>query len=164
MKGNQLKQLIKEEIRNILKEIGEGNAKPYEWEEISSDEWNTYVRFTTESETEYQVDLEPFKSNFPFAKDLPGLALQFLAKFKGEYEFSNTIVTNKGEVYKVMATIVNIVQHYLKNTKIIIYTPEKKTGEEFGNKRDSLYKAFITKKFPNAEFKQMGEMIITILP
>jgi hypothetical protein len=63
-----------------------------------------------------------------------------------------------------MATIVDIVQHYLKDNKIITYTPEKKSGEEFGKKRDSLYKAFITKKFPNAEFKQVGEMIVTILP
>jgi hypothetical protein len=164
MKKSELRQIIKEEIQKVLNEVGEGTSQIYKWEEISSDEWNTYVRFTTESETEYQVDLEYFKSSFSFAKDLPGFALQFTAKLKGEYEFSNTVITNKGEMYRVMATIVNIVQHYLKNNKIITYTPEKKKEEKFGKKRDSLYKAFITKKFPNAEFKQIGEMIITILP
>jgi hypothetical protein len=149
---------------NLLKEVGEGTSQTYKWEEVSSDNWFTFVRFTTESETEYEVELEYFESSFSFAKDLPGFNLAFSAKLKGEYEFSNTVVTNKGEVYKVMATIVDIVQYYLKDNKIITYTPEKKSGEEFGKKRDNLYKAFITKKFPNAEFKQVGEMIITILP
>ncbi len=149
---------------NLLKEVGEGTSQTYKWEEVSSDNWFTFVRFTTESETEYEVELEYFKSSFSFAKDLPGFNLAFSAKLKGEYVFYYTVVTNKGEVYKVMATIVNIVQHYLKDNKIITYTPEKKSGEEFGKKRDNLYKAFITKKFPNAEFKQVGEMIVTILP
>ena len=149
---------------DLLKEVGEGTSQMYKWQELSSDEWSTYVTFITESETEYQVELEYFESSFSFAKGLPGFALEFLAKLKGENEFSNTVVTNKGEVYRVMATIANIVQHYLKDNKIITYTPEKKTGEEFGKQRDSLYKAFISKKFPNAEFKQYGEMIITILP
>ena len=54
--------------------------------------------------------------------------------------------------------------HYLKDNKIITYSPEKKPGETFGKQRDNLYKAFISKKFPNAEFKQYGEMIITVLP
>jgi hypothetical protein len=149
---------------DLLKEVGEGTSQTYKWEELSSNEWFTYVIFTTDSETEYQVELEYFKSTFSFAKDLPGFALEFLAKLKGEDEFSNTVVTNKGEVYKVMATIANIVQHYLKDNKIITYSPEKKPGETFGKQRDNLYKAFISKKFPNAEFKQYGEMIITVLP
>lgn len=149
---------------DLLKEVGEGTSQTYKWKELSSDEWSTYVTFTTESETEYQVELEYFQSSFSFAKDLPGFGLEFRAKLKGEDEFSNTVVTNKGEVYKVMATITNIVQHYLKDNKIITYSPEKKSGEEFGKQRDNLYKAFISKKVPNAEFKQYGEMIITILP
>ena len=164
MKKFELKQIIKEEISKVLQEVGEGTSQPYKWEELSSDEWFTYVIFTTESETEYQVNLEYFESNFSFAKDIPGIALDFLAKPKGEHEFSNTIVTNKGELYRVMATIVSILQHYLKDTKIITYTPEKKPGENFGRQRDNLYKAFISKKFPNSEFKQIGEMIVAILP
>jgi hypothetical protein len=110
---------------DLLKEVGEGTSQTYKWEELSSNEWDTNVSFTTDSETDYQVNLEYFESNFPFAKDLPGFALEFLAKLKGEDEFSNTVVTNKGEVYKVMATIANIVQHYLKDNKIITYSPEK---------------------------------------
>jgi hypothetical protein len=106
---------------DLLKEVGEGTSQTYKWEELSSNEWDTNVSFTTDSETDYQVNLEYF-----FAKDLPGFALEFLAKLKGEDEFSNTVVTNKGEVYKVMATIANIVQHYLKDNKIITYSPEKK--------------------------------------
>ena len=149
---------------DLLNEVGEGTSQPYKWEELSSNKWDTNVSFTTDSETDYQVNLEYFESNFPFAKDVPGIALEFLAKPAGEYEFSNTIVTNKGELYRVMATIANILQHYLKDNKIITYVPEKKPGENFGKQRDNLYKAFIAKKFPNVEFKQMGEMIIAIIP
>jgi hypothetical protein len=148
----------------LLKEVGEGTSQPYNWKEISSDEFMTYVRFVTDTETEYMVELEYFKSNFEFAKDLPGFSLGFEAKIKGEYEFSKSVIVNRGEVYRVMATITNIINHYLEDNKIITYTPEKKTGEEFGTKRDSLYKAFITKKIPNVEFKQIGEMIVAILP
>jgi hypothetical protein len=163
MKGFLLKQIIKEEIYKVLNEVGEGTSQIYKWEELSNNEWNTYVTFTTESKTKYQVELEYFKSNSPFAKDLPGFSLAFSAKLKGKNEFSNTVITNKGEVYRVMATIVDIIQHYLKDNKIITYSPEKKSGEEFGKQRNNLYKAFISKKFPNSEFKQIGEMIIVIL-
>ena len=151
-------------LTDLLKEIGEGTSKPYKWEQLSSDEWETRVSFTTDIGTDYQVNLEYFESSFQFAKGLHGIALEFLAKPEDEYEFSNTIVTNKGELYRVMATISNILQHYLKDNKVITYSPEKKPGENFGKQRDALYKAFIAKKFPNAEFKQIGEMIIAILP
>ena len=151
-------------LTDLLNEVGEGTSKPYSWKELSSNEWHTFVSFTTDTETEYIVELEYFVSTFPFAKDLPGFSLDFKAKPKGEDEFSNFIIVNKGEVYRVMATITSIVKAYLKDNKVITYSPEKKHGEEFGSQRDKLYKAFITKKIPNVVFKQIGEMIIAVLP
>jgi hypothetical protein len=46
---------------DLLKEVGEGTSQTYKWEELSSNEWDTYVIFTTDSETEYQVELEYFE-------------------------------------------------------------------------------------------------------
>ena len=149
---------------DLLNEVGEGTAKPYEWEEISADDWGAYIRFLTDSETEYQVNLEYFTSNLPLTPDLPGIAVEFLAKPKGEYDFSNTVVVNKGEVYRVMSTIVNIIKYYLKDNKIITYSPEKKSGEDFGKQRDNLYKAFMKKSIPSIKFEQKGETIWAIIP
>ena len=149
---------------DLLNEIGEGTSKPYEWKELSSNEWSTYVSFITDSETEYQVNLDYFTSNLPFAPDLPGMSVDFSAKPKGEYDFSNTIVVNKGEVYRVMSTIANIIKYYLKDNKVIEYAPEKKSGEDFGKQRDNLYKAFMKKSIPNIKFEQKGETIWAIIP
>jgi hypothetical protein len=63
-----------------------------------------------------------------------------------------------------MATIVDIVKYYIKDARVITYTPEKTSEEVFGSKRNNLYKAYITKAFPNADFKQQGDVIFTILP
>ena len=164
MKKSQLRQIIREEISRVLKEVGEGTSNPYEWEELSSDEWRTHVIFTTDSGTDYQVELEYFKSSLQFAEGLPSISFEFSARTEDEDEFSGTVITNKGEVYRVMATMSDILQHYLKDNKVIMYTPEKKPGENFGKQRDMLYKAFIKKKFPNVEFKQVRETIVALLP
>lgn len=163
-------KLLKEEtffskIKNLdlLNEIGDGNSLKYKWEEIKDDEYETIVWFTTDNNINYEVTLEYFTSSEPTTKDLPGMAVSFAADLEGNYDFSNTTIVNKGEIYKVMATVVDIIKHYLKDIKVIMYTPEKKPGEDFGKQRDKLYKVFITKKFPNAEFIQKGEIILAYL-
>jgi hypothetical protein len=170
MKGNQLKQLIKEEIRNILKEIGEGNAKPYEWIEEIDDEYGTTVYFITDNNITYLVDLKYYISEFPHLEGLPSINVEFTVKseteknFLGNPKFKTDVVVNKGEVFRVMATITNIIKHYLKDNKIISYQPEKKLGDDFGKQRDNLYKAFIKKAIPNIKFEQIGKKVLAIIP
>jgi hypothetical protein len=164
--GKLLKERIffnKIKVSNYLNEIGDGTTKKYEWEEIKDDELKTIVWFTTDNNINYEVNLEYFTSNEPTTKDLPGMSIGFSADIKGNYDFSNTVIVNKGEIYKVMATIVDIIKYYLKDNKVIMYTPEKKSGEDFGEQRDKLYKIFITKKFPNAEFIFKGGSILAYL-
>jgi hypothetical protein len=78
--------------------------------------------------------------------------------------WSTIIATNKGELYRVMATITKIVQEFLKNNptiKVLIYEPSKKSSEkEFGLQRDILYKAFIKQAFPSAEISNQENNII----
>lgn len=78
--------------------------------------------------------------------------------------YSSIITTNKGELYRVMATIAQIVQEFLKNNpkiKILIYEPAKKSSEqEFGAQRDMLYKAFIKQAFPSSQISKQGDNII----
>jgi hypothetical protein len=98
---------------------------------------------------------------------LPALEIEFSAKPKGAEGSSAKIVVNKGEMYKVMATIVDIIKKYIKKSKAraIIYSPSKKSSEEyFGTQRDQLYRAFISKAIPGVTFKQSGDFVTAILP
>ena len=76
-----------------------------------------------------------------------------------KFKYSSTnIVTDKGELYKVMATITKILKYYVNRYKVkyIMYEPGKKAEDGLHNpsQREALYKAFIKKQVPNAEFIQ----------
>lgn len=152
-------------LRGILKEIGEGTATPYKWKKASKKEDVVFFTFTTDEGTIYKVALDNYsyedvKEN---NKEYPAIEVSFGVKEKGKY--STTTVTNKGEMYRVMATIVNIIKDYLKqnsNIKAIIYAPVKKEGDTV-YKRNDLYMAFIKKQFPSATFEDSyGSVIVKI--
>jgi hypothetical protein len=152
---------------SFINEVGEANLKPYKWEEIDQEGYFVYTRFITDSETQYDVDIKSTVF-FPAGQmeSLPALEIEFTAKPKGAEGSSAKIVVNKGEMYKVMATIVDIIKKYLKKfkAKAIIYSPSKKSGENFGVQRDQLYRAFISKAIPGVKFKQSGDFVTAILP
>ena len=152
----------------FVNEVGEANLKPYKWEEIDQEGYFVYTRFITDSETQYDVDIKSTVF-FPAGQmdSLPALEIEFSAKPKGAEGSSAKIVVNKGEMYKVMATIVDIIKKYIKKSKAraIIYSPSKKSSEEyFGTQRDQLYRAFISKAIPGVTFKQSGDFVTAILP
>jgi hypothetical protein len=152
----------------FVNEVGEANLKPYKWEEIDQEGYYVYTRFVTDSETQYDVDIKTTVF-FPAGQmeSLPALEIEFSAKPKGAEGSSAKIVVNKGEMYKVMATIVDIIKKYIKKSKAraIIYSPSKKSSEEyFGTQRDQLYRAFISKAIPGVTFKQSGDFVTAILP
>jgi hypothetical protein len=152
----------------FLNEIGEANLKPYKWEEVDVEGYFVYTRFTTDNETQYDVDIKSTVYYPPGQMDsVPALEIEFSAKPKGAEGSSAKIIVNKGEMYRVMATIVNIIKKYIKKSRAeaIIYSPSKKSDEEtFGTQRDNLYRAFISKAFPGTTFKQSGDNITAILP
>jgi len=152
----------------FVNEVGEANLKPYKWEEIDQEGYYVYTRFVTDSETQYDVDIKSTVF-FPAGQmeSLPALEIEFSAKPKGAEGSSAKIVVNKGEMYRVMATIVDIIKKYIKKSKAraIIYSPSKKSSEEyFGTQRDQLYRAFISKAIPGVTFKQSGDFVTAILP
>jgi hypothetical protein len=150
-----------------LNEVGEANLKPYKWEEIDREGYYVYVGFETESGTEYEIDLHTTTHLDDELNNLRALGVEFAAKLKGAEGSSTKIVVNKGEIYKVMATIVDIVKKYAKEIKAqaITYSPAKKSNEEdFGAQRDNLYRAFISKAFPGVKFEQEREIVAAILP
>ena len=145
--GNEFIEIYK---KGSVNEVGEASASKYKWEEIDREGYFVYIGFETESDTTYFVDLGSTTFN-----GIPVLNVEFSAKPKGWEGASVNIISNKGEMYKVMATITDIIKTYLKKSKKvkgIIYYPSKKGTEKFGNQRDKLYKAFITKAIPGIKF------------
>ena len=155
----------------LVFEVGEANLTPYEWKEMeqftSNNQSTTYIRFVTDSETQYDVDLTTTTYTDDDLNNYKALEVEFIAKPKGAEGSSAKIVVNKGELYKVMATITDIIKYYVKKykAKAIMYSPSKKSSEEdFGLQRDNLYKAFITKAIPGVRFEKNVNFVIAILP
>ena len=160
----------KEQIWNlvspVIKEVGEASLKPYKWEEVDREGYWYYVRFTTDNDVEYEVDLESIIHVDKNVNELKAFNVEFIAKPKGAEGYSDKIVVNKGEMYRVMSTIADIIKYYVKKYKAqaILYSPSKKGNEDFGSQRDQLYKAFIKKALPGVYFEQKGDWIAAILP
>ena len=155
---------------NRLNEIGEANLEPYKWEEDNTAGRYIYTSFTTPTETKYEVDLT--STEVPDFEDkneyIKAIDIEFSAKPKDAEGSSSKIVVNKGELYRVMSTIVDIIKYYLRQSngdiKAILYSPSKKSNElDFGSQRDNLYKAFITKAIPGAKIEQHGEYVIVYI-
>jgi hypothetical protein len=142
-----------------LNEVGEGSSKPYEWRE----DFDEYV-FTTDSNVGYIVSL----SEMPEGGKM-GIAVEFLAKTPEMDGYSSKIEVGRGELFRVMATIIDIIKSYLSKDpeiEFILYSPSKKTGEgDIGNQRDKLYKIFLQKQIPGIRIRDIGtSAVIAYLP
>jgi hypothetical protein len=166
MKHSQLRQIIKEEISKVLSEVGEATSEPYIWKKASTKEDVVFFTFTTDQGSIYKVALDNYiyEDFYDNNKEYPAIEVSFGIKEKSQ--FSTTTVTNKGEMYRVMSTVVDIVKDYLnrnKNIKAIIYQPTKKE-DNIDNKRNNLYMAFIKKQIPGATFEDSYGSIIVKIP
>ncbi len=121
-----------------INEIGDASAKPYKYKKDKDydEEWH----FTTDSNIEYSVTMhtqeDPNKvATIEYAiKTAPG-------------RWSHTEVVNRGEVYRVMATIVSIAKDALKadkDIKTIEFSGSKSDGPD-DQRRNNLYKAYVKK-------------------
>ena len=152
-------------LKDILKEVGEATTTPYKWKKASTKRRTVFFTFTTDQDTSYKVSLENYiyEDFHDDNKEYPAIEVTFGIKENGAY--SPTTVTNKGEMYRFMSTIVDIIKDYIKrndNIKVIIYEPIKKEGEK-GFKRNDLYMAFIKKQIPTAKFEDSyGSVIVKI--
>jgi hypothetical protein len=153
-----------------LQEVGEATAKPYEWEITIARPGDYNFTFTTDSGIEYLVELLTLDyEDEKTGEDINGLEIGFGAG-EGGADKSDKAVINRGEVFRVMATIVNIIQYAtklipdFKNTNALIYNPAPKKGEDvLGNQRDKLYQAFIKKVYPKATFEKEGSALVAKL-
>ncbi len=105
----------------------------------------TVYSFTTDSGVQYEVRFGRKQDNILNATIVFGVTNE-------EYDGEEYSVTNKGEVYQVMATIVEVVRKYKKehpNINLFEYTGEQSEKEKEKNKnvRLALYNRYIRKVF-----------------
>jgi hypothetical protein len=115
----------------ILKEVGEGTAQPYTLTRVSDE----LMRFTTKDGDDYAIELEflPNKPNTVLLAFRTGIGY-------GEYEQ----LTNRSDIYRIMATMIAAVKLQLEafpNTDTIVISPSKADASD--NRRLYLYLAYI---------------------
>jgi hypothetical protein len=142
-------------LKKLLKEIGEATGPKYKWKKEISGDLNKLkgkqgYSFVTDSGLEYWVALKNKKKFID-------------VDFEADESYD---VTNRGEMFSVMATIVDIVKSALEglntgsdsnNSDVlgIKYAPFQKGGD-MGAKRNNLYIAYIKKAIPNTEIIHAG--------
>jgi len=126
---------------DLLKEVGDATSKPYKYDLYSVFNDMRVYGFDTDKDTMYTVELvQPTDKNntldvsfYPVDEEDPD---------KEDF----TVNTNKGELYRVMSTVVDIVRKNLeKHPEIeeLEFTPTSLT-------RRSLYISYIKHSFPQA--------------
>ena len=115
--------------------------------------------FSTDSGVEYEVRFARKKDNLLRATIAFGVLNE-------EYEGEEYVETNKGEVYRVMHTIVEIVKMYIKehpNIRSFEFTGEPARGEDEDNahKRLFLYKRYVSRVFDDQwDWEMKGNRMI----
>ena len=144
-------------LKEIINEIGDGGSKPYNYtlarEDVDED-FGFYFRlyeFVTDLGTHYEVS---FEIEEDFSKDEPWetMNIEFGVDDKDGGGVSYKVKTNKGEVFRVMATIVDITKNILKERrriKTLTFTGSKDDDDD--NRRNNLYMAYIRKHIPNVK-------------
>jgi hypothetical protein len=111
--------------------------------------------FTTRSGLRYEVRFGRLQDNILHANIVFGV-------INDEFEGEEYVATNRGEVYQVMNTIVEIVKNYmLEHPKVNIYefnaVGRDDEAEDVENARMALYRRFLPKIFgPTWKFKIEG--------
>ena len=154
-----------------LKEIGDASAKVYQWDKTYDDENERIYGFFSDSDEVYNVvidEIEPedpyyYKGSDPVSK-MKRISVRFYVVGEDPDDEDYEKVVNKGELFKVMATVVDILKFELKlrpYIKAIEFKPSKRKTQD--RARLELYKRFFKNFYPNTEFKTYGDEVIAIL-
>jgi hypothetical protein len=140
-------------------EIGDSSSKKYKYtlngklDDMSEFNKRLYASFKTESGLEYTLTVININSF---------LDVDFTAD--GEYA-----ETNKGEMFRIMATVVDVVETILNSNegiRGIRYEP-KASGSDKGDGRDRLYRIFMEKSIKrlgkSIKFVQQGGTVFGII-
>jgi hypothetical protein len=141
-------------VKTGINEIGDSGASTYPFTNPSKG----IYRFKSDSDLEYRVELEE-RSDSGL-----GSTLEISYRLLGDMY---NMVTNKGEQFRVMATLIETVKDYLKDNpqvKHISFVPVKSFDRENDNRRANLYMAYVKKQLPGATVKIDGNRFTIDLP
>ncbi len=119
----------------------------------------TVFNFKTDSELEYEVRFARKKDNLLHTTIAFGVLNE-------EYDGEEYSLTNKGEAYRVMATIVSIFKYYLTqhpnvHTYEFVGEPRADENAEFPTKRLNLYRRYLPQIFDSSwQIKVVGNKVI----
>ena len=172
-----MRERVKILVERYLNEVGEGTAKPYSYTSergIQRGEQDNAAEdtasFTTEDGDRYEVKLNAFwGDNYWAEKSGNHFTIDFYLKDKNSgFNDAETIV-NKGRLFRVMATIVQIAKEFMylidyKENYIdqLIVSPTKSEGID-DNRRANLYMAYMKKHLPIKRINYDGDEIIAVL-
>lgn len=133
-------------LRDILKEVGEASIKPYKYKITYKDPGEEIqYEFTTDSKLKYEISI----AHHPITRNKTRLIIAFKT-ITGNYD----TITNKGEQFKIMSTVVAAVKEYIAQVPNVVelsFTPSKET--EGDDRRANLYKAYIAKQLPGSKIE-----------
>jgi hypothetical protein len=148
--------VIREYIRQVIYELGETRSG-FNYRNVLSRFNPIYFKYEFSTpENAYQVTIEKY------GEDKSSLDVSF------SVDGSFSTVTNENEIFKVMATVMNIVEEFHKNMKKQDIFPEKYNKYTFAGsfksgglsssggseQRERLYLKFIKNRFPNASVER----------
>jgi hypothetical protein len=130
-----------------LKEIGDSSSQPYPFNFYGDSGWGRIYGFDTEKYP-YTVEI------LPDDEEPNEVSVRFYIPDDKDPDIENDIiVTNEGNLFRVMATISTIIKKDLQNhpeVNTLIFAPSKKTKETNNISRLNLYLKYIKKEYPNA--------------
>ena len=146
-------------LKDILKEIGDASSQPFPFSFYGDYENMRMYGFETEYYP-YSVELQ-YTDLDNYDEDITNvLGVRFYVQDDEDPDIErDDIVTNKGELFKVMATVTAIIKKDLQDhpeIDTITFTPAKKEGETTNVSRLNLYMRYIKNAFPNATITAGG--------
>ena len=152
---------------DILKEIGDSSAQPYKFDfygdyggdriyGFDTENYPYTVELRYEDFDNYDEDYEDFDNYDEDITNVLGIRFYVSDDDDDPDIEQDSIVTNKGELFKVMATVTAIVKKDIQNhpeIDTLTFTPAKKEGETSNVSRLNLYTRYIKHEFPNATIK-----------
>ena len=150
---NEKSLITEEDFIEFINEIGDMELEAPEWIDSSDPDNAKYTMKTDKSE--YNVD---FACGEYEKQKVCKVSFQ---------EKSGISILNRGEMFKVMVGLVNIIDDYVKKTniKVIAFEGEYKEKEDKNNPsiRTRLYLEYVKKQlpiyFPNAHFRIDGNFV-----
>lgn len=145
--GEQTKGQKPIKVKTGINEIGEASLKPYKYKIEFEDRDEIQYEFTTNSKLKYNISIAQIVPNVRKKE------IRLVVAFKPEGKTYYTI-TNKGEQFKIMATVVAAVKEYLAkvpDATEISFTPSK--ADEGDMRRANFYKAYINKQLPGSNVR-----------